>query len=1848
MSKYVLYLVIFSFLVTGCKWFRNEKHIEPDPAFMNYISAFTSGVVSAESDIRVSLVNEVPFDVDPAVAVNEKYFDIQPKISGSAYWVDKHTVEFRPNEKMASGEVYQVTFHLDKIFKVDKPYRQFEFSFSTLQQSFMVEVEGYSTYRITDLVHNKINGIVRTADVMDINRLKKVMQARQKNKSLPIQWFQGENPTTFHFIIDSVKRREEKSEVVIEWNGNPINLDIKGNKSVHIPSLSDFEILDIQIVHQPTQYLNLRFSDPIKEQNLEGLIWLSNQTDLSFEVDNNLIRIYPSVRQSGEYTLHVEKGIRNVLDYPFPESQELLINFEALKPAVKLVSNGVIMPQSEQLLLPFEAVNLKAVDVKIVQLYEKNIAQFLQINEMRGNRQLKRVGRLIAKEKIDLVSQNPVDLGAWNTFSLDLANIIKPDPGAIYRVEIGFRKAYSLFGCDGDTDNEEEITDSQIKEEMKMEQTSYWDAWNSYYYNDYQYNYNWRDRDDPCSHSYYRKHNFVAQNVLASNLGIITKKANNGSMQVVITDLKSTRPIQNVKIEILNYQQQKITDAETGENGMAYIDQFNSAPFLLIAKKDKQRGYLRLDDGSSLSLSKFDVSGDVVQQGVKGFIYGDRGVWRPGDTLFLTCIIEDKQNRLPKKQPLSFELIDPRGKRVDRKVLFEGMNGFYHFQTHTEPDAITGYYHARVQLGGIEFTKSLRIETVKPNRLKIELDLGKDKLYSSDAGINSKMQVNWLHGAAARDLDVEVNYTLSSHSTSFKEYKNYNFTDPSREFHPEEKAFFKGTTNQDGTVFVRGTIDPDRTAPGMLNAFFSTRVYEKSGAFSVDRFSIPYSPYSGYVGLKLPQPTNSYALVTDKQHSADIITLTEKGRPVAKNNLKASLYRIQWRWWWNATSDNLASYEGNEYTELMAEKVVSTDGNGKGVFRFNVNKADWGRYFLRIYDPATGHATGKVFYVDWPGRRSRNRDDQPGAASMLVFNADKEKYNVGERAYINLPASDGARALVSLENGSNVLKAFWVENIQTDTLVGIDIIPEMAPNFYVHVTMIQPHAQTKNDLPIRTYGVIPLTVIDPNTILKPVIKMPQKLEPEKPFTVNISEKSGQKMTYTIAIVDEGLLDITRFQTPDPWKHFYAHEALGVKTWDIYDYVLGAYGGRIDGIFSIGGGLDEEMPEAGKRANRFKPVVLFKGPFALNANKSNNHSFTMPNYVGSVKTMVIAGNHGAYGTADKVTPVKKPVMVLATLPRVLGPEEKVELPVTVFAMEEGIESVEVQVNTNSLLVHSGPGKKSVSFLKPGERVVNFHFTVPPRVGIATAEVIAKSGKYISRYNIELQVRNPNPPVTEVISETVEPAESWSKEFALVGVKGTNTGVLEISSIPPIDLDRRLKYLLRYPHGCAEQVASAVFPQIYLEDILEDEAGVLLRANKNVQAGINRLKSFITRDGGFAYWPGHANANDWASSYIGHFMIEAEKKGYELPSGMKNQWVQYQKRQARKWSALYNGHGQTQAYRLYTLALAGEYQMGAMNRLRQSNNLSVQTKWILASAYALAGQEKIARSLTANMSTDVPVQSVSRYTYGSATRDMAMMLETLLLLNDQERIASLSQRIANELNSSRWMSTQTTAYCLMVMSKFAVTKKGEESLNFDYKLNTEKVKKARTNKPFVQIDIPMEKNIHSSVYLKNNGNKLLFARIVNTGVPARKTEEAKSKNLNMQVRYLDMNDNPVNPVSLEQGTNFKVVVTVNNPSLEKYQDMALTQIFPSGWEIHNTRMDQVGSSDRYSSPDYTDIRDDRVYQYFGLNAGQSKSFAVYLNAAYRGQYYLPAVLCEEMYNNTIYSRTKGMEVSVTEQK
>lgn len=1814
------------------------------PPYNPNVEAFTTGKISRYSPVYLIFNQEIPAERLKADRLG-KLVRLKPDVPGRWAFENNRTLVFKPEKGFERNTSYQVNVDLSEWFEAEGKDKRFAFGFTTLPLALRGNLESMDINKKNENGYD-LTAVLFTPDKESPGTVESLVDFSEK---VDATWQHSPDGKKHEVALTNVPAGMEGERTLrLSVSSNKLGVEKADVVTVNIPDQNDFSVYDVVYVSEPECYVEVAFTKLLDSaQDMRGLAFIAGNTSETVNVDGNKLRLYPDadLREKGAMNIHLNQGIRSKSGLNLKEAVVRQVVANEQKPNVRFIGKGVIIPQSTQLSVPFQAIYLRGVTVSVIKILEQNIGQFLQSNNLDESGELMRVGRLIARKTIFL-DEEGLDLSRWNTFAVDLKRLIEPEPGAIYRLELSFDRPLSVYPCGNDTvvlSKEQILASDEIR---FKEESARFDEGGYYYYRQYDWSdYNWEKRSDPCSDSYYFN-KVEGKNVLATNLGLVAMLGQDNDMTVLVHNIQNTEPERGVTVTAYNYQHQALASGTTDDKGQVRLDLSSGRPFYLIASQGTQRSYLRVDNGSALSLSSFDVSGEVVQKGIKGFIYGERGVWRPGDTLHLGFMLNDRAKQLPAEHPVVMELYNPLGQMYARKTQTRGELGLYVFDFVTEADAPTGAWNVKAQVGGVSFSKRLRIESIKPNRLKIALSMPEKTLLRGEP-MDARLHVEWLQGAIARNLKYDIQGTFIATPTTFEGYKGFYFDDPSRVFNTEESKLISGVTNERGDATVQARFELGSTAPGMLLANLVTRVYEESGDFSIDADRMLYSPYRRYAGIKSPQKDKEQ-LNTGTNYTYEVASVDYLGKPQANTELDVKVYKVYWHWWWDSNSSGLANYVSDSYNKPVKTFAVRTDGDGRGTFQLSFPDKEWGTYFISVKDKESKHSTGVMSYFDWPYNEGRRNTDGSESATMLSFKTDKDSYTPGEKMVVTFPSTKGSRAIISIENGVRVLSLTEHTCEDKQTTVRLDVTKDMQPNAYVYITLLQPHGITKNDLPIRLYGVVPFTVTSPESHLTPVIQSPAELKPDASYTISVSEKNGKEMAYTLAIVDEGLLDLTRFRTPEPWKAFNAREALGVNTWDLYNYVVGAYGGRIEQLFSIGG--DDALNKGPKAiVNRFKPVVRFDGPFLLKKGKTARHTYQMPNYNGRVKIMVVAGNGEAYGHADKSVMVRKPVMLLGTLPRVIGVGEEMVVPATVFATEDGVGAVNVSIACSSNMEVVGEATRSLSFERKGDQQASFRIRVKKNPGIGKVTITATGKGDKSVYETELEIRTVRRPQVKVTAATLEAGKSWKETVAMPGATGTNQLTLEVSDIAPVNVSSRLSYLLGYPHGCLEQITSKGFPQLYISSFTDLTPRQAKSTEEAVKEVIRRLRSYQTVDGAFAYWPGGTSSNGWGTVYATHFLLEASKKGYLVPEAMKQSVLNNLRRVARNWkpvtSYYKDSEEATQAYRLYVLALAGSPEMGAMNRLKEMKDLTSMSRWSLASAYALVGREDVAQDLISK-TTALP-SGYSEYdeTFGSDVRDQSIQLMTLCLLDKGKEAATLVEELSKQLSSDDWLSTQSTAFALVALSDYLAKYRVDGAMDFTYACGG-KDGQVKTDKNIWSETLLDKAGTSASVELKNTGKSTLFARIITEGIPEQGEEKAYANGVSLAVSYVDLNGSPVNVAQLEQGTNFSAVVTVKNPSARGYNNLVLSEIFPAGWEILNTRFLNESVTDSLSAGvNYQDIRDDRVYSYIDrLPAGSQVTVKINLCAVYPGRFYLPPVYCEAMYDYLIRANTAGQEVTV----
>ena len=1502
---------------------------------------------------------------------------------------------------------------------------------------------------------------------------------------------------------------------------------------------------------------------------LRGLVEVEGAARSYTQVQDSLLSVFFEGR-SGDLTLTLDAGLKSAdgvtlgssFRHTFPQQEQV--------PAVEIPLKGSILPEKDKFWLPFRAVNLSAVEVMVVKIYEKNVLMFLQDNNLAsGGSELRRSGRLVWRGDVQLDPSK--DLHQWNEHSIDLSGLMKKEPGAIYRIKLRFRQDQSLYG-----DKAPMVNPSAPGGKPGEADQATWDKASSYYWdNDYDWeHYSWEEADDPTKASFYMDSDrFPVVQLLSSDIGLMAEYAAGPEFWVTATDLVTGGPLSGAQIEVYDYQLQRLAKGKTDSKGLASFT-LEHKPFAVVAKAGGSTAYLKTTGGEERSLSRFDVGGESLQKGLKAFIYGERGVWRPGDTLHVNLLLNKP---LPEGHPITLELYTPEGQFHTRQVQ-KGTDGFFCYDIPTKESDPTGYWSATFKAGGSVFQKTLHIESIKPNRLKISTQY--PEVLEAGKRLQARIGAQWLSGGAAGGARAHAQLTLRRMKGSpFKDFADYSFNNPASQFQEAQSSLFESWLDGGGNADVPLTLPEAAHAPGMLEAFVLTSVEEKGGDESFTTQTLPFSPYSAYVGIK--NLTADY-LETDKHHKIGVAVVDPKGRPVKGHALEYALYKVGWNWWWDSPDASLDAYVNGSSVKLVRSGKLTSATQDVFVDVY-ATREEWGRYLLLVQDSVSGHISGKTFLVDWPDYEGRASRRDPEALTMLSFSTDKSAYAVGDKATVYIPAAEGAQALVSLENGSGVLQREWVKLSGSDTPWSFTVTPEMAPNIYVNITLLQPYGHTGNDLPIRLYGVQRVLVENPASKLQPLIQMPEKLHPEEAFTIKVSERSGKAMTYTLALVDEGLLDLTAFKTPDPWSRMFRPEALGVNTWDLYDNVIGARSGKLTPLGAIGG--DEDAVRSARQDRRFNPVVIALKPRTLKAGGTDVVTLKLPQYVGSVRVMVVAAHEGAFGSAEKTVPVQSPLMVISTLPRQIGCGEEFTLPVNVFALEEGVKEATVSVEAD------GPVKllqtrEKVRFDGPGDQLVYFRVKVADEEGVAQFKVSASGGSHKAGEELSVPVVNPNPLLTLVERLSLKAGESR---------RVNPQDRVQVTGYPAPDMQSLFTEMRDYSYDCSEQLSARGLVLVnLLPQLSEADAAT---ARELLPELIARLYARQCADGGFSYWDG-GQSDSWVSSMAGALLSQASKAGFEVNEGVVKAWTLYQ----QKLSQAYRVAGSSlftqadEAFRLYSLAVAGTPSQAGMNRLREAGSLAPQAKWLLASAYALSGKASTAAGILDGAERDFPEYTPYNLTYGSATRDRFAALEALVLCDRMAEAVSMAQPLEH-----RRLSTQEAAFAALAYGRL-----------------WEKL-------PTKEVSTTLEDGL-----LTNTSSGPVYVTLSQT---VRTSPLAASNGLSVEVKYVDAEGATVNPSALKQGTRFSAVIKVQSLQAGRdLENLALSFAVPSGWEIMNERM--AGAAEGY---DHKDIRDTAVRWYFALPAGRYKSFTVQLRAAYEGRYALPATVCEAMYEPTVNAST-----------
>jgi uncharacterized protein YfaS (alpha-2-macroglobulin family) len=1848
--------IFLCFFETSCK--KEDKIIINTLTVDNpYLVSYTSGIISTQSDIQIVFASTNIPGAEAGTEITSSSLIFNPKLEGKLYWKNKNTLVFEPSKPLPAAQKYKVTLDIASLIKDAKsPYDTFSFAFATREQHLGVTIEGLKIFENQD--KNKINfsGTIFTEDIVSKKELTSCVEAKIDGKLVDIVWENDLSDKTHIFSISNIQRTEKQQDIKINLKGDNIGAPEKYEITYIVPATGVFTMIKVSPVNNLTEGIRIEFSELLDpNQDLEGFIEIEGYSgSLPYLIEQNTLRIFPENISTGNYALKVSKGIKsntgNTLNKLIKENFYINPSF----PAVILSGTGAIVPHTEGVLFPFNAIGLSAVDVEIFKVGSHNIVSLLKDNDINeANYNMYRVGKIIKQKTITLHHVNPLKDGMeWKEFYLDLNDLIKTDPGAIYQVRIGFRQEYAISACvdEPSTDIEKTLSDKIYFKDEEGKKMSIMD--NFFGGIPYNENYTWANRENPCFPEFYNADRFISGNLLVSNYGITAKRGSDDLVWVSVSDLMTTDPVANITIDIYNEANDLISQQKTDQDGIAKINLKNENPAVVVAHSGKNKGYLRLKEEDALNLSRFDISGEQIKGDVRGFIYAERNIWKPGDSLFFNFMLHDKKATLPKEYPITMELFDAKGQLYEKRVTNKQINGIYPLSLSTQVNDQTGTWRISIKAGANTFEKSFKIESIKPNRLKSTLVFDNILLKKDKEPFKAQIKANWLTGIPAAECKAVVELKLKDEATTFNTFPSFMF---GNEFFKnnssDARTVFNGPLSTLGTGTFSLKISENPDVSGKLTALFQTRIFEPSGDFSTTIEKITYHPFSSYVGIEIPlNQWGEPVLAENKPSILRFAVADNEGNPLKNKQISVSLFKTDWYWWWDNNQYKNADFNTETAKKTAKEIMLTTDSRGIATWKLTLN--EWGRYLLLAEDISSGHRSAQYIHSGYPDGASDS--NEKNLLSLMPVKTEKNKYKPGEKAILSFPGSSEGTAIITIENGSSVIQTIRIKTKKGTNTLSIPVNKEMAPNVYAYVSFIQSYKTVKNDLPIRMFGICPIQVEDPTSILKPKILAKESFKPGEKISMAISEESGKAMTYTLSVVDEGLLGITRFKTPDPHASFYSKIGLGIRTWDIYNKVLGTYVTDFGNLLAVGGDESYQSEALNNTGTQFNSVVFSLGPFTLKKGEKVNHTLTLPNYMGAVRIMVVAKNEASFGSAEKLVPVKSPLMLFASAPKTLAPGDEFSLPINIFSTQNNIGKVVISAEDEAgILKNITPGI-SINMQGLKEKLTQISFKAGNKTGIAKIKIKISSTQGSAFQMIEIPVRNPNPITYRIKSQVLKPGEMWTEELESFGQKGTRDIILETSSLSNIGLQKRLSFLLTYPYGCLEQTVSTAFSQLYLEQWVKLTPYQNKLRQKHIQSAIQQINKFQLSSGGFSYWPGNYQFDEWVTSYTGQFLLEAKTAGFIVPANMLKKWEKFQVKLIKgldmneAWATAETSQ-MNQAYRLYTLALAGKAEKGAMNQMRETKSLYLSAANRLAGAYALAGNKDIAIKI---LNSKYKKQTTIGYynSYGSDLRDKAQLLESYLLSGNKTVSANLAMQLGKDLSSNNWYSTHSTAYALLALSKYLGSQKAGEPAKFRFNSK-------ETNGKWVDVQHNETTSFtqfqdfsgKQKVQIKNTGKSTLFFQLVQSGQEEPGKVVASKKGILLSVDFKSLNGKKLDPTQIPQGEDFNAEITVKHSGENPYhyQDLGLTQVFPSGWEIINERITDFNNQSGINY-DYLDIKTDRTSYFFSLQEREVKKFTVRLNATFQGRYYFPAANVSDMYNHNITANTDGKWIYVSNSK
>jgi len=1358
--------------------------------------------------------------------------------------------------------------------------------------------------------------------------------------------------------------------------------------------------------------------------------------------------------------------------------------------------------------------------------------------------------------------------------------------------------------------------------------------------------------------------------VMLTDIGIVTKQAGD-ELWVWVNSLSKLKPISQATVKLISDNNQTLLTGKTNWDGYVKFTSFaqkteNFSPYMLTVEKGDDLSFIQLNK-HQISTGDFNVSGPAyLETGYEAFLYPSRGVYRPGENVDIAGIVRGKQNKTPPSLPAQIQIIAPDGRIVNELQQKTDRRGGCTVTVPIAAHAQTGSYIAKMTVAGKEIGRTkFQIEEFMPDRTKVTVNTQKPE-YSLGDEVNMDVSAVSLFGPPAANRKVTASYMLESVPYIPNEkWNSFNFSSKIS-FERQRTTLQESKTNDEGKASYKFTLPKSVKAPSLLNAILSATVQEPGGRAVTASHNVVIHPYSHYVGIKR---TNTGQIKRNQDVTFNYIAVNKTGIAVANRNLELTIDKVHWNTILRRNSRGQYRYVSDkQITTLETRQLITTEEMGT----FSFVPSDYGEYRVKIEDIESGAKTELRIETSGWGSIPRSMENP----SLLEMTLDKPTYKPGETAKLSIKSPFPGKLILTIER-EKILRYRTVTLEGNSANLNIPVNYSYKPNIYLSGTLIRSTDSLNEHTPARAFGVIPLKLDAKPNSLAIELDAPEEIRPNNELTVKFRVR-GRQSAYshvTIAAVDEGILQLTNFRLPNPHSFFYRQRGLKTQVYDLYSAILP----EIETVKeqSSTGGDAALMSARAKRLNtasvmRVKPVSLWSGILKTDQYGRGTASFHIPQFNGSLRLMVVAFSGGYYGSAEENITVREPIVITPTFPRFLSGGDRIQFPINVHngTGEDGEFRVEIHATgdvqflssniNNETRVQKDHIVKQTEIVSGREEQLFFELLTHDSIGKAAFTVTASGNDESSQMSVHLPIRSAAPPVTETGNGVVSTDDDTEFVFPSNIIPESSEFTLTVSPFPAIEFTGGISYLLKYPYGCIEQTTSRVFPLLYFSDVagaVDEELASDDRVDYYITSGISRLESMFAPQNHFAYWPGGSYINRWSSVYASHFMVEARKSDYEVSDRVYTGMLEGLREQAKQVSANNVAADKIKRYEIeravyacYVLAAAGEPEKGVMNYLKNNllSRLTNYSQFQLAGAYALDGDLETALSmLPVSIAPQNGGKRESGNNFNSPIRAQAIILDVLAEVNENHpSIPVLVKNLSDAASKrKRWGTTQENAFAFLAIGKI-LRKKMDGDYTGRITVNDTLLADFDSTNPSVRFKNNDWDGAQVKISIDGEGSCYYYWSAF--GIRRDSFIEEYDRDIQVRRRYLNQDGVPFDN-EFPHGDLVIAEITVKSLNWN-LENVVVVDMLPAGFEIENARLaSRVGIpwlKTGNFKPDYVDIRDDRLIFFGAFPRQRERKFHYALRAVTRGEFTLPPISAEAMYDPSNSSVAGSGKIKIVE--